>query len=169
MLSDAAGEKIDFKNTIIIMTSNLGLRDWSNYSPIGFGQDNFSSKQKDLENKIKRELQKFFLPELLNRVDKTIIFNSLDLNQIEKIIELQINQLNKRLNEQNLEINLDKEAIKYLARLAFTSEKGARGVRRVIEEQIEDKLANFLLENSVTNKNVITFKKSGQKLELKIE
>lgn len=169
VLTDAAGRKINFKNTIVIMTTNLGLNNWTNSPSIGFTESNHKEQRKDLENKIKKELKKFFLPELINRIDKTIVFNSLNLPHLEKIVELQIKELNERLISQNIEaqIKLDKEITKHLARLSFSPEKGARNVRKIIEEQIEDKLANLLLQGSADDKKrIIKIKKIVQHLEL---
>ncbi|MDB6110132.1 MAG: ClpB protein [Pedosphaera sp.] len=141
-LTDGQGRTVDFRNTIIIMTSNIG-------SPII--QEYFSSgktSHKDMaemEKRVRAELKAHFRPEFLNRIDDIIIFHSLTEDQIAKIVEIQLKQLEKRLAQQNLILELDKSAKELLAREGYDPQFGARPLKRAIQEFLLDPLSLKLL------------------------
>ncbi|MFA6524754.1 MAG: ATP-dependent Clp protease ATP-binding subunit [Patescibacteria group bacterium] len=149
-LTDAVGKKINFKNTIIILTSNVGLS-LLNQGVIGFESEEKESQlnYQTLKQQVLKELEKKFKPEFLNRVDKISVFKPLDKNSIRKIVELQITDLKERLNAQGIEMELSKTAIDLLTNKSYVPEKGAREVRRVIQEYVENPLADKILKNDV--------------------
>ncbi len=148
ILTDASGETIDFKNTLIILTSNIGMEDFYSQKNIGFN----STKSKgvdfnDIKNKINKKIKKMLRPELLGRLDQTLIFNPLKDKDIEKIVKLQLEELNKRMSEKNIKLVSDKKAIKYLSQISYRPDQGARAVRKTLQEKIEDELVEIMLKN----------------------
>jgi ATP-dependent Clp protease ATP-binding subunit ClpB len=142
-LTDGQGRTVDFKNTIVIMTSNLG-------SPII--QDYFLDGKTDrashqaMEDKVLAELKRHFRPEFLNRVDDTIIFQSLDENELARIVEIQIGRLEKRLAQQNLTLEVDAAAKKLLAKEGYDPQFGARPLKRAVQEHLLNPLSMKILE-----------------------
>ncbi|MGD9141354.1 MAG: AAA family ATPase, partial [bacterium] len=135
-LTDGKGRTVDFKNTVIIMTSNIG----SQYIRDLQGDD------EEIKKRVIEALRSHFRPEFLNRVDETILFNSLGLEEIKKIVDLQVERLRKRLTEKHIEISLTDAAKEYIAREGFDPAYGARPLRRAIERDIQNPLALRLLE-----------------------
>jgi len=166
-LTDAVGKKINFKNTIIILTSNVGLS-LLNQGAIGFesvkkeAQMNYNS----IKQQVLKELEKIFKPEFLNRIDKTIVFKPLDSPSIKKIVELQINELKERLKEKGLSLELSKSAIDELAKKSFIPEKGAREVRRVIQENVENPIAEKILSEDLPKGQAIKIKTKQKEVVL---
>jgi len=162
-LTDAVGKKINFKNTIIIMTSNVGLSDLNRVAALGFrskdekDQLKLEEKYKEIKEHVLQELQKQFRPEFLNRVDKIVVFRPLNLNDIEKIVELQIDELQERLEKQKIQIELSQKAQKEIAKKAYIPDQGARAVRKIIQEEVENPLAQKLLDGNI---------KSGDKVKI---
>ncbi len=136
-LTDGHGRTVDFRNTIIIMTSNIGSQ-WI--------VDMAGEPRQEIENKVKEALRSYFKPEFLNRVDEIIIFNNLTKENIKRIVDIQIGYLKKRLAEKRLDIELTERAKEKLANLGYDPVYGARPLRRVIQREIYDKLAMYLLE-----------------------
>jgi ATP-dependent Clp protease ATP-binding subunit ClpC len=149
-LTDAVGKKINFKNTIIILTSNVGLS-LLNQGVIGFESEAKESQlnYNTLKQQVLQELEKRFKPEFLNRIDKISVFKPLDKNSIREIVELQIAGLKERLHAQGIEMELSKTAVDLLTNKGYVPEKGAREVRRVIQEFVENPLADKILNNDV--------------------
>jgi ATP-dependent Clp protease ATP-binding subunit ClpC len=152
VLTDAKGRKIDFTNTIIIMTSNLGADKLQKEAQLGFHVSTKKETQ-DLEElhkanqeKVRDELKKMLRPELLNRIDKTIVFRALTVSNVEKILDLQIGELKKRLVKHGLGLKLTNSAKKYLLDNGYDPLNGARPLRRLIQDTIEDHLSVKLLE-----------------------
>jgi len=153
ILTDASGETINFKNTLIILTSNIGLKDFYFKEDIGFG----SKGKKDfdfneLKNKIDIGVKKTLRPELLSRLDKILVFNPLKQKDIEKIVKLQIDELNERLAEKNIKIKGNDKAIKHLSKTSYLPDQGARAVRKTIQEKIEDELIEMMIKNKKSGK-----------------
>lgn len=166
-LTDAAGKKINFKNTIIILTSNVGLS-LLNQGVIGFESEEKESQlgYESLKQQVLKELEKKFKPEFLNRIDKISVFKPLDKSSIRKIVELQIAELKERLHDQGIEMELSKTAIDLLTNKSFTPEKGAREVRRVIQEYVENPLADKMLKNDVRKGESIKVKTKQKEVVL---
>jgi len=158
-LTDSRGNTIDFKNTVIIMTSNLA----GNIILENANKNNNSIKEKDslektLNRKINQSLNSIFRPEFLNRIDEVIKFMPLSIEQLQKITLLQIEDLKKLLLEQNIEIQIDKNVIKKIAMDSFEPRYGARAIGRELRRQIENPLATKLLESDFKNKRIINIK-----------
>lgn len=154
-LTDAVGKKVNFKNTIIVMTSNIGLQGFNQAQSMGFDsadkaelkkyEDNFA----ELKNRVLDEMRRTFRPEFLNRVDQTIVYKPLTLPSVEKIVDLQMIEVQSRLTKQKIKIKVSATARKKIAELGFSPEYGARAVRRVIQEHVENPLAGLMLNNQL--------------------
>jgi ATP-dependent Clp protease ATP-binding subunit ClpC len=146
-LTDSFGRKVDFRNTIVIMTSNLGADLIKKTTEIGFGVVEGSLDYDRIKEKIEAEVKKRFKPEFLNRLNDVVIFHPLNRGNLLQVITLEINKLQKRLNNRDVYIQLDEAACNFLVEQGFQPEMGARPLRRVIEQFLEDPLAEKLLMN----------------------
>lgn len=144
-LTDSFGRKIDFRNTIIIMTSNLGADLIRKSSEVGFGAREDVLDYEMIKSKIESAVKKHFKPEFLNRLNDTVIFRPLDKNYLLQVIELEIKKVQERLKRREVSITLDEKAKEFLVEKGFQPEMGARPMRRIIEEYLEDPLAEKLL------------------------
>jgi ATP-dependent Clp protease ATP-binding subunit ClpC len=160
-LTDAKGRRIDFTNTIVIMTSNIGAEKLQKEANFGFHAKN-ANDLKDLdelhkanESRVHEELKKMLRPELLNRIDKTIVFRSLTQKDIYKIIDLQINELRARLQRKGLSVQLSNSAKQYLLDNGYDAHNGVRPLRRLIQDTIEDQLSLNLLDDKYTKGDII--------------
>lgn len=153
-LTDAQGRSVNFKNTIIIMTSNLGTnrlvskRDWGFREKFARGQSRPQENEgslREMKREVLKEIEEKFPPEFINRVDKIIVFNPLEVSDLEKIVKLNIDELNARLHEQKIILTLDPRVARHLARKAYSRFQGARPLRRLVADQIEDPLASLVL------------------------
>lgn len=171
-LTDAKGRKVNFRNTIIIMTSNIGMQELSRQAAIGFkaeGKDEIDSANKKYENmksKILERLKDTFKPELINRLDKIIVFKPLDKNTISKIVELQIDELIKRLNQEKIYIKVNKPVIDHIAKVGFDPDYGARPIRRTISDLIENPLSDSILAGKFNDNKIINISVKNKKVEL---
>ena len=152
VLTDSQGRKVDFKNTVIIMTSNIGARFITDGAIDKGGELSSSSREA-----VMSEVRAHFKPEFLNRIDDIIIFKALQLEEIVKIVKLQIDSLNKRLETQNLRVELTKKAYEFLAEKAYGPSYGARPLKRVINEKIENPLARDIISGSLKPGDVRKF------------
>lgn len=173
-LTDARGVKINFKNTIIIMTSNTGTKSLLSDKEIGFGKKNTTPSEKELlkkyeeyKGKILSDLKEEFRPEFLNRIDKILIFKPLDQKSILKIVDLQIEELKERLSEKRIKLSLTDQARQELALRGFNMERGARPLRGVIQELIEDPLALAIIKEEIKEGSALKIIKTKTSLELK--
>ncbi|MBK16764.1 MAG: ATP-dependent chaperone ClpB [Prochlorococcus sp. SP3034] len=158
-LTDSRGNVIDFKNTVIIMTSNLaGKAILDNVGELKSSVIKNDSLEKTLDEEIDKSLNSIFRPEFLNRIDEVIKFAPLSIEKLEKISLLQIEDLKKLLLEQDIEIKIDKKVIKKIAMDSFVPQYGARAIGRELRRQIENPLATKLLENNFKNKRLINIK-----------
>jgi ATP-dependent Clp protease ATP-binding subunit ClpC len=155
-LSDAKGKVVNFANTVIIMTSNLGVRDVNQaQTALGFQtalateETDVDRRHKVMKEKIEEELKKTFRPEFLNRVDAVIIFKPFTTQQIRMIVELQLGRLAKHLEEQEIFLSVTEKAMDRIAEEGFDRIYGARPLRRVIRTRIEDQLSEELLRGKV--------------------
>jgi len=160
-LTDAKGRRIDFTNTIVIMTSNIGADKLQKEANFGFHATN-TNDLKDLENlhqankdKVHEELKKMMRPELLNRIDKVIVFRALTKQNIFHIIDLQINELKARLQRKGLSVQLTSAAKQYLLDNGYDAKNGVRPLRRLIQDTIEDQVAFDLLEEKYMKGDII--------------
>ena len=160
-LTDGQGRTVDFKNTIVIMTSNLGSPIIQEYFMEG---KNSKSAKSDMEDKVMAELKRHFRPEFLNRVDDVIIFQSLDEEELSRIVDIQLKQLGKRLAQQNLTLDVDSAAKKLLAKEGYDPQFGARPLKRAVQEQILNPLSMRLLEGDFKPGDKIKVTAKGDEL-----
>ncbi len=145
ILTDSLGRRVDFKNTIIVMTSNVGVRDIKAGGVMGFTMAEERDKYQEMKSTIEDSVKRLFNPEFLNRVDDMIVFRSLSKGDIFKIIDIQMSKLLKRLNAMNLSIEIDEQAKSFLAEKGYDEKYGARPLRRTIQRYVEDELAELML------------------------
>jgi ATP-dependent Clp protease ATP-binding subunit ClpC len=163
-LTDSLGRAVDFKNTVIIMTSNLGAREIGVEKNLGFTPENVETSYTGMKSKIQAELKKVFNPEFLNRVDEVIIFDPLDKAQIEKIVDIQLADVQKRLNERKITLTLEQSARDFLIEKGYDKIYGARQMKRTIQRYVEDSLAEELLRGTVTDGQTVLLRSGGDKL-----
>jgi len=168
-LTDGQGRKVDFRNTIVIMTSNVGAREIAQGTPIGFsGADSKAGlSDKEINNRVMTEMKKLFRPEFLNRIDDIIVFKSLTNEQIAQIVELMVSDLRDRLIEQNMTINLSEEARNYIAEEGTDATFGARPLRRAIQRILEDPISEQVLEGKWKSGDVIEASYNGEEVVFK--
>ena len=155
-LTDSQGRVVDFRNTVIIMTSNVGAREITTSAPLGFASgEKGGLDDKEIKSRVMSEVKKLFRPEFLNRIDEIIVFKSLTEDEIVEIVDLMIDELRQRLIEQNMTINLTKKASKYIAKEGTDLSFGARPLRRAIQRLIEDPISEQILEGKWTSGSVI--------------
>ena len=155
-LTDAQGRTVDFRNTVIIMTSNVGAREISAPTTLGFSPEGKAGlSDKEIKSRVMGEVKKLFRPEFLNRIDEIIVFKSLTQEQIVEIAKLMVADLRERLIAQNMTINLTDDAYKLIAKEGTDAAYGARPLRRAIQRLLEDPLSEELLEGKWTSGSVI--------------
>ena len=169
-LTDSLGRRIDFKNTIIIMTSNIGTKEIQNFGRgVGFGAE----EESDNKNKgiLKSALKKTFTPEFLNRLDDVIIFNSLEKEDIYKIVDIEMIDFIKRVNETGYELEITDEAKKYIVEKGLNRKYGARPLKRAIQKYIEDPMAMVIIEENPPKgaKLKVVFDKEIEKINVIVE
>ncbi len=169
-LMDAAGKHINFKNTVIIFTSNIGLERFNQAQSLGFAarsqnqKERFQEQFERIQNKILEELQNHLRIEFLNRIDKILVFKPLTYETVSKIVELNIKELNKKLADKNMALNLSPTAKSWLARKSFSPDDGARSVRRIIQEKIEELLVEKILKGDINNGDKIKVNMRGKNI-----
>ena len=149
-LTDSNGRTVNFKNTVIIMTSNIGARLITDKTTLGFGINKESEKEYENTKKdVMAELKKQFRPEFINRIDEIIVFHKLTENETNQIIRIMLDKVKSRLKEQNINIDFDESIIKYVAKNGIDVNYGARPLRRTIQNNIEDKIAENILDGNI--------------------
>jgi len=149
-LSDAKGRKVDFRNAIIVMTSNIGADVIRRQTSLGFSlkQDEKLEEEQaydEMRKKLMDSLKRVFRPEFINRVDNVIVFRALNMQDITQIVVLELDKVSQRMQEHEIELTATPAALEKLAELGFDPEMGARPLRRVIQQKVEDKLSDQLL------------------------
>lgn len=168
-LTDAKGRKVDFRNTIIIMTSNLGATQLQDEKEVGFGARDVSQDYQAMASAIRQQLKLHFRPEFLNRIDETIIFHSLQKDELHQIVKLMVAQLRARFAEQGINLKVTPAAIDVVATKGYNPAYGARPLRRALQDLIEDPLSTALLSGNVkTGDNVVVGAHQG-KITLKVK
>ncbi len=150
-LTDSTGRTVDFKNTVIIMTSNVGARDIVEPKKVGFGaaEENAAKDYEDMKKNVMGELKKTFRPEFLNRVDEIIVFHPLNRDEIKRIAQLMLDEVAKRMKGRNITVTYTEAAKDYIAEKGYDKTYGARPLKRTIQEMVEDKLAEEILDGKV--------------------
>jgi ATP-dependent Clp protease ATP-binding subunit ClpC len=166
-LTDAKGRKVDFKNTIIIMTSNLGSRSLFETKAVGFNADN-TSQTKLRQDRVRQALKQFFRPEFLNRIDDTIIFDELNQEQLRQVVTLLTHKLIIRLKKKGVQLKISVAAMDKIAKDGYNPEMGARPLRREIQNSIEDKIAEMLINGEIKAGDVLKIGCNYNKLKFTI-
>ncbi|EJF36341.1 Clp amino terminal domain protein [Schaalia georgiae F0490] len=167
-LTDSQGRKVDFKNTVIIMTTNLGTRDINKGVLTGFqSSEHQTHDYARMKSKVSEELKQHFRPEFLNRVDDTVVFPPLQKDEIKQIVDLMIAKLAKRMEAQDMHLQLSDGAREFLADLGFDPVLGARPLRRAIQREIEDSLSERILFGEIQPGQVVTVGVEGEGKERK--
>ncbi len=160
-LTDSVGRKIDFRNTIIIMTSNLGADLIRKSTEVGFGAKENVLDYRSMQEKIEGAVKKHFKPEFINRLDGLVIFRTLDKIALSQVVELEFKKLHDRLEKKKIHLVLDESARGFLVEKGYLPEMGARPLRRVVEQYLEDPLAEKMLQNPNAEKNFLVSVKDG--------
>ena len=168
LLTDGKGRKVDFKNTIVIMTSNLGATALRDEKSVGFGAVDKRFDHDAMEKRIREELKNAFRPEFLNRVDDTIVFHSLKKDELREIVELLTKSIVKRMEELGIELKITKAAMDVIAKEGFDPEYGARPLKRAIQNKIEDLLSEALLAGDISLADKVTIGASKGEITLKV-
>lgn len=171
-LTDSVGRKINFQNTIIIMTSNLGVKQISDFGlGVGFETNSTKNQASDIEKKvIKKALKHTFSPEFLNRVDECVIFNSLTIEDINKIVDIELSSLIERVNKLGYSLAISKKAKDFICEKGFDEKNGARPLNRMIQKYIEDLIAKNLVSNKIKagDNLLVDYKSNSDELNLLI-
>ncbi|HET6272523.1 MAG TPA: ATP-dependent Clp protease ATP-binding subunit [Bacteroidota bacterium] len=167
ILTDSLGRRVDFKNTILIMTSNVGTRDLKRGGGFGFGTGSSKDDYGNMKSTIEEALKRVFNPEFLNRIDDTIVFHQLEKHHILEIIQIQMRDLMKRMESMGITVELTKQAREFLADKGFDPAFGARPLRRALQKYLEDPIAEELLKGKFGEKTKIRVKLSKRTGELK--
>ena len=148
-ITDAQGRKVDFKNTIIIMTSNLGATALRDDKTVGFGAKDIRFDQENMEKRMFEELKKAYRPEFINRIDEKVVFHSLSSQDMQEVVKIMVKPLIASLAEKGIDLKLQASALKLLAQQGYDPEMGARPLRRTLQTEVEDKLAELLLKGEL--------------------
>jgi ATP-dependent Clp protease ATP-binding subunit ClpC len=164
-LTDGQGRVIDFRNTIIICTANLGFDFAREGHSLGFATRTSENNYDVLKEKLMGEAKKTFRPELLNRFDETVVFKKLEKNDLIKILDLEVAKLCERLKDAHISLSLDSKAADFLVEKGYDSALGARPLRRIVQEYLEDPLADMVLAGKAKARIRVKLDKSGDKLK----
>ena len=165
-VTDTKGRKVDFRNTIIIMTSNLGATALRDDKTVGFGAKNITADYSAMKSRILEELKSHYRPEFLNRIDENIVFHSLESQEIEQIVKIMSKSLIKRLAEQDIHVKLIPSAVKLIAEVGFDPEYGARPLRKALQKEVEDLLSEQLLSGEIKAGNHVSIGASNKKIKI---
>ena len=167
VLTDGKGRRVDFKNTIIIMSSNLGATALRDEKEVGFGAADRKFDHNSMESKIREEMKKHFRPEFLNRIDESIVFHTLEKEQLREITRLLTNDLIKQLAEKNIDLRITSAALDVIAEEGDNPEYGARPLRRAIQNLIEDRLSDEIIGGTIKADDKITIGASQGEITLR--
>ena len=167
ILTDSLGRRVDFKNTILIMTSNIGTRDLKRAGGMGFGTGSAKDEYGSMKSTIEEALKRVFNPEFLNRIDDTIVFHSLEKHHIMDIVLIQMKEVMKRISAMGITVELTKQAREFLADKGFDPAFGARPLRRALQKYLEDPIAEELLKGKYPEGTKIKVKVNKKKDELR--
>jgi ATP-dependent Clp protease ATP-binding subunit ClpC len=167
-LCDNLGHTVNFRNTIIIMTSNAGARQITNEGRVGFATKEGVISYEEIKAGAMNELKRLMNPELINRIDDVIVFDALNKEQISKILDIQLNELAERLSEKNLKISVKPKAREYLIQHGYNPAMGARPMKRLLRKEVEDPLSMELLSNMGQNFDTVSIECNGEKLKIKL-
>ncbi|TQE91030.1 ATP-dependent Clp protease ATP-binding subunit [Ureibacillus sp. FSL K6-8385] len=156
-LTDSKGRTVDFRNTVVIMTSNVGAEALKYQKSVGFGVGTKDKSYKDMKSTMLEELKKAFRPEFLNRIDEIIVFKPLEKEELKQIVLLMAKSLIKRLKEQDIELELTDAALEKIAEEGYDPQYGARPIRRALQKNVEDRLSEELLKGTISKNSKVVF------------
>ena len=168
-LTDSKGRKIDFRNTIIIMTSNLGATDLRDEKEVGFGAATPENEYRAMSQKIHQRLKRTFRPEFLNRIDDILVFHSLSKDELHQIVKLMAQKVIKRVAVQGVNLKITPAAIDTIAKKGYNPEYGARPLRRALQTEVEDRLSEALLSGELNSASQVTIGSHRGKITLKVK
>lgn len=168
-LTDSKGRKIDFRNTIIIMTSNLGATDLRDEKEVGFGAATPENEYRAMSQKIHQRLKRTFRPEFLNRIDDILVFHSLSKDELHQIVKLMAQKVIKRVAAQGVNLKITPAAIDTIAKKGYSPEYGARPLRRALQTEVEDRLSEALLLGELDSASQVTIGSQKGKITLKVK
>jgi len=154
-LTDSLGRTVSFRNSVVIMTSNLGTREIKDISAIGFGSDAFTGEYFAMRDKVMAEVKHLFNPEFMNRLDETVVFHALSRDDLRKIVMLQLKKIKLRLAEQAIAVEFTDRIMEKIIRDGYEPKFGARPIQRAIQRLIEDPLAEELLKGNVKEGDLV--------------
>jgi ATP-dependent Clp protease ATP-binding subunit ClpC len=163
-LTDSYGRKVDFKNVVLIMTSNLSARAIEKNTSIGFQKDTEEVTFAKMKESVMNELKKTFNPEFLNRIDEAVMFHTLNMGHIKQIVDIMLLRLNKQMSERGITLEIDESAKEWLANQGYDPSYGARPLRRAIQRHIEDPLSEEVLRGEFPQGGVVQIKLAGEEL-----
>jgi ATP-dependent Clp protease ATP-binding subunit ClpC len=166
-LTDNFGRVVDFRNTVVIMTSNIGADLLKKDTTVGFGAERNEHSYEGMKTKIMDEVKRIFKPEFLNRLDDTIVFRPLEREHFNPILEIELGKVRERLKRQGVRLEVTDEAREFLIDRGFDEKFGARPLRRAIERHLEDALAEEILRGALKGREVLTVTVNGDRLEFK--
>ncbi|MBC9706641.1 ATP-dependent Clp protease ATP-binding subunit [Enterococcus durans] len=167
-LTDSKGRKVDFRNTIMIMTSNIGATQIREEKNVGFNAQDITKDHKAMQKRILEELKKTFRPEFLNRIDETVVFHSLSKEEIHAIVEIMSRAIVKRLKDQDIQVKITPAAVDVIGKAGFDPEYGARPIRRALQKEVEDRLSEALLGGEIHLGDQVTVGASKGKITLNV-
>ncbi|WP_086349439.1 ATP-dependent Clp protease ATP-binding subunit [Candidatus Enterococcus clewellii] len=168
-LTDSKGRKVDFRNTILIMTSNIGATAIREEKNVGFNVQDLTKDHNAMQKRILEELKKAFRPEFLNRIDETIVFRSLDQDEIHEIVKIMSKAIITRMTEQDVYLKITAAAIDVIGKVGFDPEYGARPIRRALQKEVEDRLSEALLSGQIHLGDKVTIGASKGKITLSVK
>jgi ATP-dependent Clp protease ATP-binding subunit ClpC len=169
-LTDSQGRTVDFRNTVVIMTSNLGSElIVGNREPLGFGRGDGGSAQADLRERLMRRLRESFRPEFLNRIDEIVVFRQLEPEQLQQITRLLLDETRRRLSAQGIEVDFTDEAVAWLAERGFEPQFGARPLRRAIQRAVDNRVTRLVLDGSLRPGQRLTVGVRDGDLDLQVQ
>ena len=164
-LTDNSGRTVSFRNTIIIMTSNVGTREVFASSRMGFGQEDVQAPHEQIRKRLLREIRDTYRPEFINRIDELVVFRMLQQLDVMKIIDIYLAELQERLSEREIKLVLTPGAREFIAEQGYTADSGVRLLRRMIERHVEDPIAEEVLKGTFTDGSHIRVRRRGKELE----
>lgn len=168
VLTDSKGRKVDFSNTIIIMTSNLGATALRDDKTVGFGALDLSKDHKEVEKRIFEELKKAYRPEFINRIDEKVVFHSLTESDMQDVVKVMVKPLFAVTAEKGITLKLQPSALKLLAKQGYDPEMGARPLRRLLQTKLEDPLAEMLLRGDLATGSTLKVGVKGEELKFDV-
>ncbi len=170
-LTDSTGRLVDFRNTVVIMTSNVGTREIAMGKTLGFQKPSAGISYEAIKDKVLTETKRIFNPEFLNRIDEIIVFHSLSDEELEEIVDLLLNECSKNLKNRDLKMEFGEEAKKFLVRVGYDPAYGARPLRRAVQQHIEDPLSEEVLRGNIPDGSTVSVEldEKGEKLRFTVK